>query len=248
MPLMMGDWIMGTRGMRADVKGVYIGLLIHQYDEGFIPDDLETLSLIEPEVGKVWVLLKDKFPPAGPGQLKNLKLEEVRAFWDKQGQNGKKGGRPKKTKPKQNPNHNPKANPNNNHHNDLDLDNDTVLKNKKEPDFEKPDVDGETITMPYETDAMRKLWAGWKKYRWNAYQARYPMMGEQADLQRLQGMTYQQIEKAVLEAIAKNWKHLYPEHGKQNNGFNAKPRKESTADLAAAFAKRHGTTPPSSEV
>lgn len=117
---MMGDWIRGTRGMKAEVKGVYIGLLIHQYDAGFLPDDLETLALIEPEVGKVWVFLKDKFPPSGPGQLKNLKLEEVREFWNKQVQNGKKGGRPKN----KNPNNNPKANPNHNHHNDLDLDND----------------------------------------------------------------------------------------------------------------------------
>lgn len=128
MPLMMGDWIRGTRGMRAEVKGVYIGLLIHQYDEGFLPADLETLSLIEPEVGKVWVSIKDKFEEFEPGKLRNKKLEDVRDFWSKQSKNGKKGGRPKKDKPKQNPNNNPDTNPNNNHHNDLDLDTDIELK------------------------------------------------------------------------------------------------------------------------
>ena len=94
MPLMMGDWIRGTQGMRAEVKGVYIGLLIHQYDHGFLPSDLETLCLIEPEVGKVWDKLKCKFEEFEAGKLRNKKLEEVRNFWNKQRNNGKKGGKP----------------------------------------------------------------------------------------------------------------------------------------------------------
>jgi len=131
MPLMMGDWIRGTQGMRAEVKGVYIGLLVHQYDHGFLPSDLDTLSLIEPEVNKVWDKLKCKFEEFAPGKLRNKKLEEVRGFWNKQGKNGKKGGRPKKTKPKFNPNDNPTIIPNNNLHNDLDLDNELVLNNNE---------------------------------------------------------------------------------------------------------------------
>jgi uncharacterized protein YdaU (DUF1376 family) len=128
MPLMMGDWIRGTRGMRCEVKGVYIGLLIHQYDSGHLPANLEELALIEPEVGKVWVSLKDKFEEFEPGKLRNKKLEEVRDFWSKQSKNGKKGGRPKNEEPKPNPNSNPNDNPNPNLHNDLDLDSDITLK------------------------------------------------------------------------------------------------------------------------
>lgn len=131
MPLMMGDWIKGTRGMRADVKGVYIGLLIHQYDHGYLPADLDDLSLIEPEVGKVWVKLKEKFEEFEPGRLRNKKLEEVREFWNKQASNGKKGGRPPKQKPEENPNNNPKTNPNHKLHYDLDLDTDLELKFKE---------------------------------------------------------------------------------------------------------------------
>lgn len=132
MPLMMGDWIRGTRGMRADVKGVYIGLLIHQYDSGYIPADLDELALIEPEVGKVWVKLKDKFQEFEPGKLRNKKLEEIRNFWEKQSKNGSKGGRPKKNKPKTNPNNNPKTNPKGNHHNDIDHDYDIEFDNDHE--------------------------------------------------------------------------------------------------------------------
>lgn len=133
MPLMMGDWIKGTRGMRAEVKGVYIGLLIHQYDQGYLPVDLEELTLIEPEVGKVWVILKTKFEEFEPGKLRNKKLEEVRDFWNKQASNGSKGGRPKKGNPDDIPNENPKPIPNNNHNNDLDFN--TDLKNKIEADL-----------------------------------------------------------------------------------------------------------------
>ena len=131
MPLMMGDWIKGTRGMRADVKGVYIGLLIHQYDHGYLPSDVDDLSLIEPEVGKVWVKLKEKFEEFEPGKLRNKKLEEVRAFWNKQANNGKKGGRPNKPNPEANPNSNPKPNPNQKLHYDLDLDLDYELRIKE---------------------------------------------------------------------------------------------------------------------
>lgn len=131
MPLMIGDWLKGTSGMKAEVRGVYINLLLHQWDHGFIPEDIEEISLIAPEVGKVWDKLKVKFPKVENGKLQNSKLEKVRAFWKKQGKNGKKGGRPPKENPVPNPNINPKENPNTNLHNDLDLDNDLELKLKR---------------------------------------------------------------------------------------------------------------------
>jgi len=128
MPLMVGDWLKGTRGMRAEAKGVYLGLLLHQFECGFIPNNMEELALIEPEIGKIWVSLKDKFEEFEPGKLRNKKLVEVISFWDKQSKNGKKGGRPKNKNPKQNPNYNPNIKL----HNDLDYDNDIDSLNKKE--------------------------------------------------------------------------------------------------------------------
>jgi len=132
MPLMIGDWLKGTRGMKAEVRGVYLNLLLFQWDNGYIPSDMETLSLIDPEIGKVWVFIKDKFVEDGPGRLKNLKNNEVRDFWKKQSSNGKKGGRPKKVKPGVNPNNNPKRNL---HNNDSDLDIGNELSNKEGVDF-----------------------------------------------------------------------------------------------------------------
>lgn len=125
---MHGDWLKGTQGMRAEVRGVYLNLLLFQWNNGHLPAAWEDLCLIDSELPKVWEKLKPKFIETAPGQLQNPNLEDIRAFWSKQKNNGKKGGR----KPKQEPKPNPKANPNHNLHNDLDNDNDTVLKNNKE--------------------------------------------------------------------------------------------------------------------
>lgn len=129
MPLMMGDWIKGTRGMKAAVRGVYIGLLLFQWDNHFIPSDMEELILIEPEVKSVWEKLSNKFNKISETQLQNEKLEEVRAFFSKQKTNGSKGGRPKNN----NPNNNPKPNPNNNLHNEFEynINNNNINLNKK---------------------------------------------------------------------------------------------------------------------
>jgi uncharacterized protein YdaU (DUF1376 family) len=228
MPLMMGDWIRGTRAMRADVKGVYIGLLIHQYDTGWLPADLEELSLIEPEIGKVWVKLKDKFEEFEPGRLRNKKLEEVRHFWSKQKKNGDLGGRPKKLKPKSNPTINPKENPKPNHHNDLDLDNDLKNNNKESiKDFSQPDIDGDEIAFPIDTPEMRKLWAAWKETRWKNHNLCYGIYGEQAALKQLERLNFYQARDTIQQAIAGNWRNLYPDKnqdGQRKNGNDSKSR------------------------
>jgi uncharacterized protein YdaU (DUF1376 family) len=221
MPLMMGDWLRGTRGMRAEVRGVYINLLIHQYDHGYLPSDMETLSLIDPEVGKVWVLLKEKFLEVAPGKLQNKKLEEVRSFWEKQGNNGKKGGRPKKENPKHNPDKNPNGNPKHNHHNDLDLDNDSKKNNKEsEKDFTKPDVEGDEIFFPIDTEEMRNLWAAWKRFRWANFTLVYGVFGEQAALKQLERLNFYQARDTIEKAMAGKWKNLYPEQNGQGKGNN----------------------------
>lgn len=216
MPLMMGDWIRGTRGMRADVKGVYIGLLIHQYDHGYLPADIETLALIEPEVGKVWVILKDKFFEFEPGKLQNKKLEEVRNFWNKQGNNGKKGGRPKKENPKQNPDNNPKINPNNNHHNDYDLDNDIELILKGA--FDEIYLDQEEMKWPH-IDFQFEYRTFCNKVRGAAEK-------------------YRQHDTGGLRlAFQSQLRNAKPKH----NGITKK--QSEIIDRRKAFAERHGSNP-----
>lgn len=254
MPLMIGDWLKGTLGMKAEVRGVYINLLLYQWDNGFIPSDMEELCLIDPELPKVWDKLKHKFSESEPGKLQNKKAEDVRAFWQKQRKNGGKGGRPKKENLNNNLNNNPKENPNTNHHNDLDLDNDLELKNKKESrenvsrgtddiDFTSPDVDGDELTFPVDTKPIRELWAKWKEYRYREFGMRYPMMGEQADLKRLTGLSPPDVERTILTAMANKWKNLYPDYNRNGASKNTKSKHQQQIDsLVAGFAARHGAT------
>lgn len=212
MPLMMGDWIRGTRAMKAEVKGVYIGLLIHQYDQGWLPSDLETLALIEPEVVKVWVILKDKFEEFEPGKLRNKKLEEVRDFWSKQAKNGKKGGRPKKEEPKLNPNNNPERNPNTNHHNDLDIDYD--IENKLKGAFDEIYLEAQKMKWPH-LDFMFEFRTFCEKVRGSPdHYANHETSGLRLALQS----------------------QLRGSKGKVNG--HSKNGKQSTEELATAFALR----------
>jgi uncharacterized protein YdaU (DUF1376 family) len=243
MPLVVGDWLKGTSGMRAEMKGVYINLLLHQWEHGFIPEDIEDLMLIVPEVGKVWDKLKVKFPKISDGQLQNKKLEEVRNFWKKQRKNGELGGRPKNENPEGNPKHNPNNIPKGNHHNDLDHDNDLNLKNKKESeenhDFKRPDFDGEELVFPIDTPAMRDLWAAWKESRWHNYELRYGLHGEQSDLTRMQGMSFHQIQETIQQAIAGKWKNLYPTYGKTTGQIRSS--KEQQNAVTADYLQQHYT-------
>lgn len=106
-------------------------------------------------------------------------------------------------------------------------------------DFFEPDTPGDSIIFPFDTEPMRTLWAGWKRVRWLNHQVRYKMHGEQADLRRLQGMTYPQIESTIQQAIAGNWKNLYPEKNGTGQG-NSKRDSERNA-RREDFARRHGT-------
>lgn len=117
------------------------------------------------------------------------------------------------------------------------------MENEGNIDFNAPDVDGDEIIFPIDTKPMRHLWAGWKEYRWKAHRARYPIMGEQADLKRLQGMNFTQVEKTILTAIANNWKNLYPENG--NHTGNKKQQQSTNARdyLRDYYASKAGTGP-----
>lgn len=246
------DTIRWTRGM----QGLHVSLLAESWANGALADDGgKPAGLVGTDV-ELWFAIKHKWQIVDK-MWTNEKLEGVRAeresFREKQRQKGILSGKSRNSgSTKSEPDTQPKTNRGSTVVEPIEGEGESEKdnKNKKEPDFEKPDIDGEVLIFPFDTPAMRKLWAGWKRYRWNAYKARYPMMGEQADLQRLQGMTYPEIEKAILEAIAKNWKHIYPEHGKQQtiSGFSGKPRKESSDDLKRAFAERHGAKPPSGQV
>jgi len=220
-PLIVGDWLKGTRGMRAEVRGVYIGLLLYQWDNGFIPSGLKDLTLIDSEVGSVWVSLKHKFKESAPGQLQNEKVEEVRAFFLKQAKNGQKGGRPPKSEPNQNPNGNPNPNP------PFGLELGIVDEEIKGVDFSKPDILGDEIHFPVDTQSIRGAWARWKEYRLKTHNRKYQIFGEQSALKLLEGKTEQEILNTIFKAIESNWLNLYPE----KNGTGTKKGLDINTEL-----------------
>lgn len=120
---------------------------------------------------------------------------------------------------------------------DMDKELDTEKEKDKDPiDFSKPDIDGDQIVFPIDTPAVRELWAAWKKCRWEVHEVRYGMMGEQADLKRLERMDFQQIEKTILTAIAGNWKNLYPEKNGRKQAINGK---QEQSNATADYLKKH---------
>lgn len=72
------DFLAATLGWSAEERGHYITLLVAQWEQDGLPDDMRRLELISPGVSKCWDTLRGKFPPGVGGQLRNVRLEHER--------------------------------------------------------------------------------------------------------------------------------------------------------------------------
>jgi len=74
------DWLQGTAKLFPAEKGVFIDLLAHQHQDGFLPANKKRLAkmvgLSEAEFNEIWEILKDKFFEEN-GNLYNEKLISV---------------------------------------------------------------------------------------------------------------------------------------------------------------------------
>ena len=77
-PLFGRDYLAATMGWTAEERGHYTVLLITQWEQGGIPDDLKRLELISPGIGKAWKTISPKFPKSTGGLRKNTRLEHER--------------------------------------------------------------------------------------------------------------------------------------------------------------------------
>lgn len=101
--LYIDKWLVSTKGMKAEVRGWYLNLILHQYDKGYLPNDLEELAnfadvrISEYERFKqVWEqVLKQKFEQTPEGNLENAFAREIlqkrEQFLDKRILSGKIG-------------------------------------------------------------------------------------------------------------------------------------------------------------
>jgi len=106
MPLYFKDLNETTKDWFDEEFGAYVRLLIHQWSQGVVPEEMKRLVKIAESAEKNWHVIGKKFSKTKNG-LQNKRLEEIRAeknaFNLKQKINGKRGGRPRKNKPNQNP-------------------------------------------------------------------------------------------------------------------------------------------------
>jgi uncharacterized protein YdaU (DUF1376 family) len=77
-PMFGRDFLAATLGWSAEERGHYATLLITQWEQDGLPDEMKRLELISPGVGKCWKLIQTKFPRAKDGKLRNVRLEHER--------------------------------------------------------------------------------------------------------------------------------------------------------------------------
>lgn len=110
-PLYYQRLLVSTTGWKDEEFGAYVRLLIFQFaNNNSIPNDLNELVLIAPSVKKHWKRLSKKFKENSDGNLHNDVMaevyNEVQTIKQKNTDNGKKGGRPKKPNGYENNNQN----------------------------------------------------------------------------------------------------------------------------------------------
>jgi len=79
------NWLVSTKEMKADERGWYLNLILHQYDKGSLPNDIEELanladvrfSEFETFKQKWKQVLKQKFQSNEQGRLENEKVKEI---------------------------------------------------------------------------------------------------------------------------------------------------------------------------
>jgi hypothetical protein len=96
------EWLSssGTRKLGLAARGLFIDLLAFQWEDGFIPDDLDDIAamvgIARADVAKVWPKVRAQFEEIGEGRLAHSRLADERDIALAQQQlnsiNGRKGG------------------------------------------------------------------------------------------------------------------------------------------------------------
>ena len=72
------DFLASTLGWSAEERGHYLTLLIAQWEQDGLPNDLKRLELISPGIRACWPVLEGKFPVSRGGRRRNPRLEHER--------------------------------------------------------------------------------------------------------------------------------------------------------------------------
>jgi uncharacterized protein YdaU (DUF1376 family) len=78
-PFFGRDFLTATTGWTAEERGHYITLLIVQWEQKALTDDLKRLELVSPGITSCWAVVSEKFPVCGAGRRRNTRLEHERS-------------------------------------------------------------------------------------------------------------------------------------------------------------------------
>lgn len=246
-PFYAQDFIVGTMHMTFEEMGAFIKLLAYQWVNLGIPKN-RLGFILGSGWETVWLSISDKFIEKD-GILYNKRIEEERekraAFKAKQAENGKKGGRPKKSQSTDyNSNKKSKTigkNPTKTqkkpleNESEYENENEIVIDNGKESMREKP-----KIVYPFDTESFREQWAIWKDYRATEDGFKYKSFtSEQAALGSLGKLSKYDEATAIAimhQSMANGWKGFFEEN--TTNGSTKQPSAKGAAGYSDNFKRK----------
>lgn len=222
------DFLTGVMFLTNEEIGIYIKMLAKQWTDGQIPK--KRLGFL---VGIEWDNfsdeLKSKFTDLG-GYILNERLENEREkkqkYLKKQSENGKKGGRPKKSKPlknTENTNNKTQKKP-------KPLKNKNPNENQKKPLEDEIEIEEENnnekeeqLKMPFSSKNFKAQWDLWKVFRKKKDKFSFLNVDSEnrklTELKNLSGNDEKTAIKIIQQSIDNGWKGLFELkiNGKQTN-------------------------------
>lgn len=214
-------WLSSTADMDADCRGWYLNLVLHQYDKGSLPNDIERLAQLASvrfsefdRFKQVFEqVLKQKFGLCDDGRLRNAKADNIiqgrQKFTDKRSKSGSVGvivklaaslGFKKKEIDRLK---------NDLYSNQLDIE---QAKNKQLLEqmlklYRNEDVNKSKDELVYKSENFKKAWKAWTDYKLSQHKFKYKSIkNEQIALNELQRFDYEFARELIKTAISNGWK------------------------------------------
>lgn len=229
------DFLTGVMYLTNEEIGLYIKMICKQWTDGKIPKKRLGLFL-----GYEWDNLsdelKEKFTDFGDYVI-NERLEQERekkeSFLRKQANNGSKGGRPKKNKPKQNPNETQSITQTITQKKPLEdedeIEEEIEVDNKKEKEIE----------YPFKTQNFKNKWLDWVAYKKSEFNFKFKsQQSMQSSLTQLGNLSANENEAiAIIEqSMANGWKGFF-KLKQQTNETNSTNQFPGNSKKAATYSR-----------
>jgi len=230
--LYIDTWKVATTEMSAVARAYYMDLILHQYDKGSLPNDIEELANIcrvrfsEFSVFKQVFeqVLKHKFTTNDEGRLENEFARDIikkrKAFVEKRSDSGKLSYIIRYAR-KHFKASNKKIEFLKEHINvsDIDTKNEQVLKQVLKQIFElyidgnKNEDKSKEVVYPFVSENFQKWWDLWKEYKNREHDFKYKShISEQAALKELSDLSKSNetiAVKIIEQSISKGWKGFF---------------------------------------